>query len=525
MKKHFSWLLALLMAMTLLLSACGGAKAPASADVSVEPVPVTGTDLSDFDLSFLKLENTKANKVYSPLSIKFALAMLEEGAAGESKQQITTLLQDWTAPRYASNQNMSLGNALFVRDTFRDSVKTNYIDALQAHFGADVIFDSFATPQTVNNWVNNKTLGLIPNLLDTIDPALDFALVNALGIDMEWEHKFCDMEHAHEYGFREDVVYDHENYFAHCYSMAVQKHDFYNSTIDASCLEFFASMDNYDLVSLLGEDNIRRTVGDAYRAFIAEHGYDSWNMKKLTTEAEIEAEVERYLDEYMTALKRNYNELGEAMSIDFSLYVDDDVKVFAKDLKTYNDTTLQYIGIMPVNEDLDTYVSHVDSQTIHHMIENLKDLKRENFEDGVITRITGYVPKFTMEYELKLMDDLKALGVTDVFDAAKADLSALTDAEGAFISEALHKATIEFTQAGIKAAAATFIGGKGGGGAEFDYIYDVPVVDIDLTFDKPYMFLIRDKDSGDVWFVGTVYDPLHWDDDTTREEFYVFNYN
>ena len=34
---------------------------------------------------------------------------------------------------------------------------------------------------------------------------------------------------------------------------------------------------------------------------------------------------------------------------------------------------------------------------------------------------------------------------------------------------------------------------------------------IDLTFDKPYMFLIRDKETNEMWFVGTVYEPLlYW---------------
>ena len=30
------------------------------------------------------------------------------------------------------------------------------------------------------------------------------------------------------------------------------------------------------------------------------------------------------------------------------------------------------------------------------------------------------------------------------------------------------------------------------------------------------MFVIRDKDTGDVWLTGTVYEPLKWEDDTTR---------
>ena len=96
----------------------------------------------------------------------------------------------------------------------------------------------------------------------------------------------------------------------------------------------------------------------------------------------------------MKAIESNYAENGEVKSIDFSLYTDEDVKVFAKDLKEYNGTTLQYIGIMPINQDLDQYVKSVDSTKLNDIISNLKELKRENFKDGVITRIKGFIQKF-----------------------------------------------------------------------------------------------------------------------------------
>ena len=47
--------------------------------------------LSKFDLYFLQLENNKKNNVYSPLSIKYALEMLNEGAKGNSKKQINNI--------------------------------------------------------------------------------------------------------------------------------------------------------------------------------------------------------------------------------------------------------------------------------------------------------------------------------------------------------------------------------------------------------------------------------------------------
>jgi len=36
---------------------------------------------------------------------------------------------------------------------------------------------------------------------------------------------------------------------------------------------------------------------------------------------------------------------------------------------------------------------------------------------------------------------------------------------------------------------------------------------IDITINKPFMFLIRDKATKDIWFTGTVYEPNLWEND------------
>ena len=183
--------------------------------------------------------------------------------------------------------------------------------------------------------------------------------------------------------------------------------------------------------------------------------------------------------------------------------------MFAKDLKEYNGTTLQYVGIMPTNESLDSYIKNIKVSDVHTLINSLKSISLDNFKDGVITEISGYVPMFHFDYELDLMADLKELGITDVFDSNKANLSNLTT-EQAYINDAKHKATIEFSNDGIKAAAVTIAGGEGGASGGFEYLYEVPVEHIDLTFDSPYLFLIRDVDTGEVWFTGTVYEPTEY---------------
>lgn len=282
-------------------------------------------------------------------------------------------------------------------------------------------------------------------------------------------------------------------------------------------MEIVASINNYDIVKEIGEANIRETVKNEFKKWAKSLGeeYFKQAFNKDLTDSNIEEEANKYLETYIPGINSNYKRVD--YTTDFSIYVDNNIKVFAKDLKEYNGTTLQYIGIMPTTEDLDNYIKNIDEAEIDNIINKLKDLKVENFKSGVVTKITGYIPKFKFEYELNLQKDLQQLGITNVFEEGKANLTGICDDKDTYITGAAHKANIEFTQDGIKAAAATWIGGAGAGSG-FDYLYDVPVEEIDLTFDKPYMFLIRDKEDGTIWFVGTVYEPLLYNVDTTIGE-------
>ena len=69
---------------------------------------LTGNSLEDFDLYFMQLENEKVNKIYSPLSIKYALAMLSAGAKGETRKQIENVIGDYEAKKYINSTNLSL---------------------------------------------------------------------------------------------------------------------------------------------------------------------------------------------------------------------------------------------------------------------------------------------------------------------------------------------------------------------------------------------------------------------------------
>ncbi len=108
------------------------------------------------------------------------------------------------------------------------------------------------------------------------------------------------------------------------------------------------------------------------------------------------------------------------------------------------------------------------------------------------------VPKFDVASDLDLIEGLKALGVTDVFDSAVSDFTPLTDLAGLFVSKAEHAARVTLDEEGVEAAAFTFISDKLG--AFF------PDETIDFTLDRPFLFAIE-SETGQLLFVGVVNHP------------------
>ncbi len=453
---------------------------------------IKNNSLSEFDLSFLKMENGKNNVLYSPISIKYALKMLEDGTNGNSKKQISNIIGDYKINKYTNSANIAFANALFVKDTYSSNINKTFINKLSTDYGAEVIYDSFSNANNINSWIKNKTLNLIDNLFD--DSAVsnsDFFITNSLGIDMEWKEKIQPDNFPYEH------LSSHEKFNVYVSSLksgsGYKLLDF-NESGKVKSVEFAAAINNYDIIKELGEENIREFV---------QKKYEEWVAKGNTCGEE---NPTFSIDDYIKELASNYGKYSS--STDFLMYIDDNVKAFTKDLKEYNGITLQYVGIMPIDIDIEAYINNLTIDKLNNITSNLKEIRPENFKQGVATRITGILPLFNFEYDLDLYNDLKRMSVTDVFDNRKADLSNLTLQKNAYLNTVKHKANIEFSNDGIKASAATTVGGLGAGSCGFNYIYDIPVEEIDLTFDKPYLFMIRNKNTNEIWFMGKVYNPV-----------------
>ena len=104
------------------------------------------------------------------------------------------------------------------------------------------------------------------------------------------------------------------------------------------------------------------------------------------------------------------------------------------------------------------------------------------------------LPRFRLEYTRSLVDDLKAMGMGIAFDASRADFSGIADVspERLYLTQVLQKAFVLVNEEGTEAAAATAVG------------VGVTSMPPSMTVDRPFLFVIRERLSGNILFLGQV---------------------
>ena len=108
-------------------------------------------------------------------------------------------------------------------------------------------------------------------------------------------------------------------------------------------------------------------------------------------------------------------------------------------------------------------------------------------------RSSVVLPKWDVRSEFGLAEALKALGMPVAFGPT-ADFSGITGGKDLWIDEVIHKTMVSVDEYGTEAAAATAVMMSGG----------IPTL---LSVDRPFVFFIRDIETGAVLFVGRVLDP------------------
>ncbi|XP_057440217.1 serpin-ZX-like [Lotus japonicus] len=186
---------------------------------------------------------------------------------------------------------------------------------------------------------------------------------------------------------------------------------------------------------------------------------------------------------------------------DRHICVCDGFKVLRLDYESGPDTHKfsMYIFLPDANDGLSALVEHLASESgfLEHRLPNQK------VEVGDFR-----IPKFKFSFGVDLTDVLKEMGLVLPFSPYDADLTKMVDPlmcqENLYVSSIKHRSFISMNEQGTEAATVTYSDNMG-----FSLGCMYPKTEVDFVADHPFLFLIRERLSRTVFFVGQVLDPLH----------------
>jgi len=125
-------------------------------------------------------------------------------------------------------------------------------------------------------------------------------------------------------------------------------------------------------------------------------------------------------------------------------------------------------------------------------------LAKAIIDDLETARVQMRMPRFSFESGFLLKKALSDMGMPVAFIWPHADFSGMTDEDDLFIRDVVHQAWVSVDESGTEAAAASAIAAEAG----------LEEGIIEFTIDRPFIFLIRDIETGTILFVGRVLNPL-----------------
>lgn len=177
-------------------------------------------EVTDFAVRLLKTcDGSGKNTLLSPLSLLYALSMTANGADDETLSQMEDVLGmtvDEANLFFYCYMNslpdgdegtLRLANSIWFDDG-RFEADKNFLQTNADYYGADLFKAPFNDQicGKINEWVKQKTDGMIPEIFDEIPGDAVMCLVNALSFDAEWNSIYADDQVRDGQFTREDGV-------------------------------------------------------------------------------------------------------------------------------------------------------------------------------------------------------------------------------------------------------------------------------------------------------------------------------
>ena len=184
-------------------------KADGYAEQVSKDVVKANNDLGMKLFNALASEETGKNMMISPLSISIAMAMVTNGATGESLDEMKNVLgfgemelpdvneqfMQLIASLVEADKDLVLeiANSVWMDDVFAPDVKQDFVDVLTNFYDAAFFTEDFqdeATVGRINSWVSEKTHEKIDKVINEIGPNTIMYLINAVYFKAAWTTSF-----------------------------------------------------------------------------------------------------------------------------------------------------------------------------------------------------------------------------------------------------------------------------------------------------------------------------------------------
>ena len=342
------------------------------------------------------------NYMFSPASVKMALAMAANGADGETKDQILKVLgidnldnYNESAKKLISSESdvlkLNVANSIWLNtDRTNQKFSKEFSDKMTDFYSAEsgTVTDKDAA-KLINAWVDKNTSGKIPTIIDEKDTDFEAMLVNAVYFKAAWTNKFDKNE--------------------------TKKDTFTDKDGKQTDIDF---MNRTDWMNASTKDGV--TI------------------------------------------------------VELPYLCHEDVK----------DANGNYVDSKKLDMDVSMYLISSDKEFDAEAVLNNTELSREY--------VSLSMPKFKIEYSTALDESLVNMGIDRAF-TEQAQFENMFDGGNMQITDVLHKTYIDVDENGTEAAAVTSIGMEA---------TSLPPEPTAVKFDKPFTFVIRDKQSGEILFMG-----------------------
>ena len=263
--------------------------------------------------------------IMSPISVSYMLGMLNDGAEGETQRQITDVLGLDGSPQKInqhfkkimneassvdSTVTIKIANSININSARGYRLIPKYKENMQKFYDAQIDAFPFTDDRNVdiiNNWCNTHTDGMIPKILDSLDPYAAMYLLNAVFFKASWTDKFDPNNTRNRIFTKQDgTILEHK-----MMHVAINAAYGSNNLCKMLCLPY--GNGSYSMYVLLPHEG--KTVGDIIQSLSAQQ-LAQQRTKEMTIQ-NVDIEMPRFTTESKTHLEQVLSSMGMPLAFHY----------------------------------------------------------------------------------------------------------------------------------------------------------------------------------------------------------------